>query len=82
MQSDNDQLRHSVAFRVTETEWIKLQAIAGECGVTVPQYAKALLFKSAGLRPSERKKSPYGQAAQTVERKKTGKSYPPIKRKG
>ncbi|MBK9584591.1 MAG: hypothetical protein IPO55_01555 [Alphaproteobacteria bacterium] len=70
MPSDNDQLRHSVAFRVTESEWIKLQAIAGESGVTVPQFAKALLFKSAGLRPSERKKSPYGQAARMIERKK------------
>lgn len=73
MPSDTEQLRHSVAFRVTESEWIKLQAIAGESGVTVPQYAKALLFKSVGLRPSERRKSPYGQTARTVERKKARK---------
>jgi hypothetical protein len=69
--SDNDQLRHSVAFRVTESEWIKLQSIAGDNGVTVPQLAKELLFKSAGLRPSERKKSPYGHATPSAPRKRS-----------
>ena len=61
MQSDNEQLRHSVAFRVTESEWIRLHAIAEKNGATVPQLAKELLFKSAGLRPPDRKKSLYGQ---------------------
>lgn len=63
MPRDDEQLKHSVAFRVTESEWIRLQAIAERNGATVPQLAKELLFKSAGLRPPGRKRSPYGQTA-------------------
>jgi hypothetical protein len=70
MPSDNDQLWHSVAFRVTESEWLKLQAIAEDNGMTIPQLAKELLFKSAGLHPSERKKSLYGHATAPTPRKR------------
>ena len=68
MSGENDQLRHSVAFRVTETEWKRLQATAQKDGVTVPQLAKELLFKSVGLRPVERKKSRYGQVTSVRSR--------------
>lgn len=60
-----ERLTHSVAFRVTEEEWVKLQDIADEAGATVPQLSKTLLFKAAGLRPPKRKKSPYGHAVPT-----------------
>ena len=63
MSADNEQLRHSVAFRVTEPEWARLQAIAESSGITVPQIAKELLFESAGLPSPRRKRSNYGQAA-------------------
>lgn len=71
MKSDNEQLKHSVAFRVTEPEWIRLKSIAENNGVSVPQLAKDLLFKSAGLHSSKRKKSPYGQASPSVLRART-----------
>jgi hypothetical protein len=61
MPADDEQLRHSVAFRVTESEWTRLQEIAERSGVTVPQLAKGLLFQSAGLPSPGRKRSNYGQ---------------------
>lgn len=63
MPADDEQLRHSVAFRVTELEWTRLQKIAENSGVTVPQLAKELLFESAGLPAPKRKRSNYGQVA-------------------
>lgn len=44
MPADNEQLRHSVAFRFTEPEWTRLQEIAENNGMTVPQLAKELLL--------------------------------------
>ncbi len=41
---------HSVAFRVTEDEWSKLQRKAREKGSTVPELAKAALFEKIGLK--------------------------------
>lgn len=69
MQRDNDQLGHSVAFRVTETEWVTLQSIAEDHGVALPQLAKQLLFKSAGLRYTEPKKRTKRRASRTQARK-------------
>jgi hypothetical protein len=41
---------HSVAFRVTEGEWGRLQRRAQEEGTTVPELAKAALFEKIGLK--------------------------------
>jgi hypothetical protein len=56
------ELRHSVAFRVSEKEWQTLQNAAGERRTTVPQLAKQLLFESMGWRMPPRARRGYGQA--------------------
>ncbi len=58
-----DDLRHSVAFRVSEKEWRLLQKAAGEKQTTVPQLAKQLLFERMGWRVPVRGKREYGQVA-------------------
>ena len=58
--TDEHELRHSVAFRVTEAEWRTLQQAAKKLGVSVPQMAKQRLFEATGLQPLEAKRSAYG----------------------
>ena len=73
MMAERGFLKHSVAFRVTNYEWVELQKIAEKRGVTLAQYAKELLFKSAGLHVNKRRKRSYGQVA-TPNLQKLGKS--------
>jgi hypothetical protein len=48
---------HSVAFRVTEDEWNRLQRKAQENDSTVPQLAKAALFEKVGLKTGSKSRS-------------------------
>jgi hypothetical protein len=61
-EGEGDELRHSVAFRVSEREWRTLQKAAGDKQTTVPQLAKQLLFESMGWRVPPRARREYGQA--------------------
>lgn len=54
-------LVHSVAFRVTEAQWLKLQRRAQQEGTTVPQLAKAALFEKLGVEVPAKPRSRYGQ---------------------
>jgi hypothetical protein len=56
-----NELVHSVAFRVTEAQWLKLKRIADQEGTSVPQLAKAALFQNAGVEPQPQSRSSYGQ---------------------
>lgn len=49
MTDETRELRHSVAFRVTEKEWKELRAQAEKTRMTVPQMAKQALFEKAGI---------------------------------
>lgn len=55
-------LVHSVAFRVTETQWLKLQHHAQQEGTTIPQLAKAAVFEKIGIETSLKGRRSYGQA--------------------
>jgi hypothetical protein len=59
-RSEND-LVHSVAFRVTEAQWLKLKQRADQEGTTVPQIAKTALFEKIGLEAQPQSRSSYGQ---------------------
>lgn len=48
---------HSVAFRVSEGDWNKLQRLAKEKGTTVPELAKAALFEKIGLKAALKSRS-------------------------
>ena len=57
------ELVHSVAFRVTEAQWLKLQKRAEQEGTSIPQLAKAAVFEKVGVEASARSRSAYGQKA-------------------
>lgn len=65
MASAKENLNHSVAFRVTESEWGVLQSTAKKQKITVPQLAKALLFESVGLGIPQSTRNSYGQKIST-----------------
>jgi hypothetical protein len=58
--TDEHELRHSVAFRVTEAEWRSLQLSAKKLGMSVPRMAKLRLFEATGLQAVGAKRSAYG----------------------
>jgi hypothetical protein len=60
-RSDRGNLVHSVAFRVTEAQWIDLQRCAEKEAATVPQLAKLALFERFGIKAPPRLNSPYGE---------------------
>ena len=60
-RSDQAELVHSVAFRVTEAQWTSLQKWAKQEATTIPQLAKLALFERLGIEDPPRKKGPYGQ---------------------
>ena len=55
------ELVHSVAFRVTEAQWRRLQQWASQEGNSIPQLAKAALFEKAGMETRSHSRSRYGQ---------------------
>ena len=57
----NGELVHTVAFRVTEEQWRRLQHLAGEGGTSIPQLAKAALLGKIGLEVKPLSRSLYGQ---------------------
>lgn len=61
---DRGIISHSVAFRVTEGQWQRLQRLAKAKGTTVPKLAKDLLFANAGLREEPPTRSSYGHSTQ------------------
>ena len=61
-------LVHSVAFRVTESQWLKLQQYAQQKGATIPQLAKAALFDKVGVEARLKDRRSYGQ----TPRRKSG----------
>ncbi len=58
-------LKHSVAFRVTEDEWKTLKRKSEQEGITVPQMAKEALFGKVGLVVAPRTREYHGQAGRT-----------------
>ena len=61
MQHAENGLFHSVAFRVTEAQWLKLKQKADQKGTSISQLAKAALFESAGVEPRPQARNRYGQ---------------------
>ena len=62
MTKDQDlQLRHSVAFRVTEDEWRLLKSFAENEGLTIPRLAKRCLFDVAKVKLQTVERRSYGQ---------------------
>jgi hypothetical protein len=49
MQKQSADLKHTVAFKVTEKEWGTLHSVAKKQSTTVPQLAKRILFAKLGL---------------------------------
>lgn len=68
MSRSRPPLLHSVAFRVSEDQWVALQRYAEKKETTVPQLAKAVLFEKAGLevRPDVRRR--YGQVRRDAQK--------------
>jgi hypothetical protein len=56
-----EELLHSVAFRVTEAQWIDLRKRAGQQATSIPQLAKLALFKMLDIELPHRSRSSYGQ---------------------
>ena len=65
-------LFHSVAFRVSEDQWIALQRYAENEGATIPQVAKAALFERVGLETPAEGRRRYGQTRRGATMVKTG----------
>lgn len=65
-------LVHSVAFRVSEDQWIALQRHAENEGATIPQVAKEALFERVGLETRTEGRRRYGQARRGATTVKTG----------
>ena len=63
---------HSVAFRVSEDQWIALQRYAENEGATIPQVAKAALFERVGLETRAEGRRRYGQTRRGATMVKTG----------
>ena len=65
-------LVHSVAFRVSEDQWIALQRYAENEGATIPQVAKAVLFEKVGLETRAQGRRRYGQTRRGATTVNTG----------
>lgn len=50
--------KHSVAFRVSDAEWLRLKALSAKLNKSVPQLAREALFKEASLLDEPRSKTP------------------------
>jgi hypothetical protein len=61
-QTEKLELRHSVAFRVTEKEWRHLKSLAAKEGLTISRLAKQCLFEAAKVRRETKERRSYGQA--------------------
>lgn len=72
MRRAKPDLVHSVAFRVSEDQWIALQQYAENEGATIPQIAKAVLFKRVGLETRAEGRRRYGQKRRGATIVKTG----------
>ena len=72
MPRSEPSLVHSVAFRVTEDQWIALQRYAENKEATIPQVAKAVLFERVGLETREVGRRRYGQTRRDATMVKTG----------
>jgi len=56
-------LSHTVAFRVTEAQWRVLLSASKKAKTSVPQLAKALLFERVGIDVPKPARNSYGQKA-------------------
>lgn len=72
MPRDELDLVHSVAFRVSEDQWIALQRYAKNEGATIAYIAKAALFEKVGLETQAEGRRRYGQTRQGTTKIKTG----------
>lgn len=61
MQRDDPTLVHSVAFRVSEDQWVALKRYAENNGTTIPRLAKEVLFERLGLETRVEGRRIYGQ---------------------
>lgn len=65
-------LVHSVAFRVSEDQWLALQRYAENEGTTIPQVAKEALFEKVGLKTRAEGRRRYGQTRRGATTVKAG----------
>lgn len=72
MSRADSELVHSVAFRVSEEQWVALQQYAATRESSIPQVAKEALFERAGLKPRAEDRRRYGQAKRGATSAKTG----------
>ena len=72
MPHSEPSLVHSVAFRVSEDQWIALQRYAEDEEATIPQVAKAALFEKVGLETRAEGRRRYGQTRRGATTVKTG----------
>lgn len=61
MPRGDQNLVHSVAFRVTEEQWVALQRYAQNNETTIPQLTKEVLFERVGLKNRVERRRRYGQ---------------------
>lgn len=52
---NHERPEHSVAFRVTRSEWLRLCEIAGDKKMSVGAFAKDIIFQHVGLGTAARR---------------------------
>lgn len=65
-------LVHSVAFRVTEEQWVALQRYAENNETTIPQLTKEAVFERVGLETPAESRRRYGQTKRDPATVKAG----------
>lgn len=72
MPRGDQSLVHSVAFRVTEEQWVALQRHAEDNETTIAQLAKEVLFERVGLETPAESRRRYGQTKRDPATAKAG----------
>lgn len=67
MENIDKKLVHSVAFRVSEEEWIILNEYIARHKTSIPKLSKETLFEKVGIKTKKSNKRSYGQL---INRKK------------
>jgi hypothetical protein len=72
MPRGDQSLVHSVAFRVTEEQWVALQRYADRNETSIPKIAKEILFEKVGVETRAESRRRYGQTKRGSTTVKTG----------
>jgi len=67
---------HSVAFRVSEDQWLALQRYAEKAGLTIPEVARTALFERVGLETRANGRRRYGQSKRGSNTVKPDRDFP------